>query len=79
MGKLDNKIAIVTGGARGIGRAICLKLASEGAFINIWDVLDASETVRLVEEAGGKARYTKVDITDSADVQYKVDAIVEEC
>ena len=78
MGKLDNKIAIVTGGARGIGRAICLRLASEGAFINIWDVLDASETVKMVEEAGGKARYTKVDITNSADVTAKVDAIVEE-
>lgn len=53
----DMKVAIVTGAARGIGRAIALRLAKDGIAISAWD-LDgdgARETVSLVEQAGGRA------------------------
>lgn len=54
---LKGKTAVVTGGASGIGRAICLQLARDGAAISVWD-LDgegAAETVKMIEAAGGTA------------------------
>lgn len=54
---LEGKVAVVTGGASGIGRAICLQLASDGATIAVWD-LDgdgAGETVAMITAAGGQA------------------------
>jgi 3-oxoacyl-[acyl-carrier protein] reductase len=55
--KLDGKVALVTGSGRGIGRAIALKLASEGASIvvNDLDSEPAQETVQAIREAGGRA------------------------
>jgi 3-oxoacyl-[acyl-carrier protein] reductase len=57
MGKLDNKVAIVTGAGRGIGNAIAVKLASEGArvVVNDLDEGPAKETVAEIEAAGGQA------------------------
>jgi NAD(P)-dependent dehydrogenase (short-subunit alcohol dehydrogenase family) len=57
MGTLNNKVAIVSGSGRGIGREIALKLASEGAnvVVNDLDAEPAKETVVAVEAAGGKA------------------------
>ena len=55
--KLDGKVALVTGSGRGIGRAIALKLASEGAriVINDLDAEPAEETVQAIRAAGGQA------------------------
>jgi len=72
---LSGKSAIVTGGGAGIGRAICLRLAEEGATTGILD-LDANgaqETAAMVSDAGGQAHAYAVDITDYAGVNEAVD------
>ncbi|MBR6404544.1 MAG: 3-oxoacyl-[Eubacterium sp.] len=69
---LEGKTAIVTGGGRGIGRAISLKLASEGANVVICDIVineAAEETVKLIEEQGVKAAAYKADVTSSEDAE----------
>lgn len=57
MRKLDGKVAIITGAGRGIGRAVALKLASEGSkiVVNDLDEAPANETVSAIEAAGGEA------------------------
>ena len=68
---LNNKMAIVTGGGRDIGRAVSLKLAAEGAKVCINyanDSASAEETLRLIEAAGGTAIVHKADVTDATAV-----------
>jgi 2-hydroxycyclohexanecarboxyl-CoA dehydrogenase len=73
---LRGKRAVVTGGGSGIGRAVCLRLADEGAEVAIFDLSPegAEETVRLIGAAGGRASAHRVDIADRA----AVDAAVAE-
>jgi 3-oxoacyl-[acyl-carrier protein] reductase len=75
---LDDKIAIVTGSGRGIGRAIATRLASVGASVTVND-LDADavrETVAQITAAGGRARGIAGDLTDPATPQALVDGTV---
>lgn len=66
--KLDGKVALITGSGRGIGRAVALKLASEGAriVVNDLDPEPAEATVRDIKAGGGEAIACQGSVTDSA-------------
>jgi L-rhamnose 1-dehydrogenase len=76
--RLEGKVAIVTGAARGIGRAIALSFGHEGARVAIVDLREAEglETVRLIETAGGQACFVSADVSDSAQVHDMVRAVL---
>ena len=80
MGKLENKNAIVTGSARGIGKAIAMKLASEGANVVIVDVnIDAAqETAKEIQAMGRKSFALKVDVTSYAEVEGMINKTKQE-
>jgi NAD(P)-dependent dehydrogenase (short-subunit alcohol dehydrogenase family) len=65
---LAGKTAIVTGGARGIGRGIALALAQEGATVAIADIRDATPVVDEIEARGGRATSDRCDIRESGQV-----------
>lgn len=75
--RLDGKVAIVTGGATGLGRAIALGYAREGASVAIADLTDASSVVDEVKAAGGKAVVTRTNVTDEDAVKRMVALAVE--
>src|SRR5690606_32388944 len=77
MFKLTNKTAIITGGGSGIGKAISLLFAKQGAFVHIFDsALDAAEqVVAEVELAGGKAEAHYCDVADQDQVLSLVSSI----
>ena len=70
MNKLDDKIAIVTGGGKGIGRAISLRFASEGAKVAIWekDLDAAEETSKQISESGGMSIPIECEISNKNSV-----------
>jgi 3-oxoacyl-[acyl-carrier protein] reductase len=77
--RLENKIALITGGARGIGRAIALCFAKEGADIVIWDVniQEAEKTCQDIEALGSKAFAQAVDVTDYEKVEEATNKILD--
>ena len=78
MGRLDGKIAFVTGGARGIGRAIAEKFAAEGATVTFADVDEAAgqQTAAELTTAGIPVTFCRTDITVETDVQRAIDGVV---
>jgi len=77
---LHNKIAVVTGGSRGLGRWIALALAERGASVAVnfaHSEGDALETVRMIERAGGRAAAVQADVTSEEEVEYLVDEAVQ--
>lgn len=78
-GKIDlrRQAAIVTGGARGIGRACALALAREGANVAVADVIPAEEAVAAIRSHGGEAFWQETDVTATADVGWLVRAVTD--
>lgn len=75
MRRLSGRIAVITGGASGIGQAFAKRLAEDGAAIAVADVKDAAETRALVEAAGGKFYSAICDVTDPAQVSRFADGV----
>ena len=77
-GRLENQVAVVTGGGNGIGRATVLRFVTEGALVLVADlnVETGAETVSLVEQAGhgGRVRFLRTDVTDEGQVQAAIGA-----
>ncbi len=72
MSQLDGKVALITGASGAIGRAIAIKLASQGALIAVHygsNVRAATETARLVDAAGSEAKILKADIASTAEIR----------
>lgn len=77
---LEGKTALVTGASRGIGRAIAIKLASEGAAVAInyaGNAKAAEEVKSIIEQAGGKAMLVQADISSAEAVDEMVSKVVE--
>ena len=78
---LEGKVALVTGGSRGIGRAIALKLAGEGSAVAInyaGNAKAAEEVKASIEAAGGKAMVVQADVSSAEAVDAMVEAVVNE-
>lgn len=73
--RLKDRVVIVTGASRNIGRVYSLGLAAEGARVAAADILDASETVREIEHAGGEALAVSVDVSDETATQRMAAAV----
>lgn len=80
-GRLDGAVALVTGGSRGIGQAIALELAREGAtvvFTYRSSPEGARETEKRIEEAGGRCRSVQCDVTDAEAVDAVVSGVIQD-
>jgi 3-oxoacyl-[acyl-carrier protein] reductase len=78
--ELDGKIALVTGGAQGIGRVISEELAGQGAHVILGDVNleGAKQTATEIKQTGAKASAVQIDVSSSSDVQRVFDLISKE-
>jgi D-sorbitol dehydrogenase (acceptor) len=73
--KLERKVAVVTGGARGIGAAVCRRYADEGARVAVADIL-ADEAQALAQEIGRGAFGLQLDVTQRASIEAMVETVV---
>ncbi|MCB1290411.1 glucose 1-dehydrogenase [Mycolicibacterium sp.] len=76
MGRVDDKVALISGGARGMGAADARMLVAEGAKVVIGDILDEQGTA-LAEELGEAAHYVHLDVTSAEDWKFAVDTAVQ--
>ncbi len=79
MGMLNNKVGLVTGSGRGLGRACAQMFAREGAKVVVVDMNaeGGHETVKLIKEAGGEAIFVRTDVSQPSEVQAMVRKAVE--
>ena len=78
MKRLENKIAVITGGGSGIGRATALRFADEGAHVIIWDVADkkGEEAITALKDKGSNAAYYHVDTTDNEQIAKATEDVI---
>ena len=78
-GTLNEKVALVTGGASGIGRATALTFAREGAKLVVADMNEegGQQTVHMITENGGEATFVQVDVTSANAVEAMISKTVE--
>ncbi|MBW2094440.1 MAG: 3-oxoacyl-ACP reductase FabG [Deltaproteobacteria bacterium] len=79
--RLKDKVAIVTGGAKGLGRAFALKLAEEGAAVMVVtrkDMDNLRETVRQINDLGGRASFCQADVSQEEDTKAMAEATIKE-
>ncbi len=79
MGRLDGKVALITGGASGMGKVASFLFAQEGAKVVLSDVSDGAgeATAREIQAAGGEAAYVHADVSKETDARAMVDTAVE--
>jgi 3-oxoacyl-[acyl-carrier protein] reductase len=72
--RLANRVAIVTGAARGIGRAIAIRLASEGCSVVVDDIdaIGGADTAKTITDKGGRSLFVPADVSNEQDVQHLV-------
>jgi L-rhamnose 1-dehydrogenase len=77
--RLKDKVAVVTGAARGIGRAIAIRFGAEGARVAVVDLREAEglDTVRAIEAAGGQAEFFRTNVGDQQQVLATVGAVLQ--
>lgn len=80
MGRLDNKVAVITGAGSGMGRATAARFAGEGAAVVIADLNQegGESAVRDCKENGGRAVFQKTDVSSEADIKAAIDRAVSE-
>lgn len=76
MGRLDGKVAIVTGGAKGLGAAFAAALAEEGAASVIADIADAGTVTAAIADGGGRCCEIPTDVSDEAEVERLVATVL---
>jgi NAD(P)-dependent dehydrogenase (short-subunit alcohol dehydrogenase family) len=76
--RLDGKVALVTGSAQGLGRAIAVCLAQSGCSLALADLVDPEETARQVSEAGSSSISLRADVSDEIQVKSMVDKAISE-
>jgi len=80
--KLKDKVALVTGASRGLGKAIAMELAAEGARVTVNYMKNAAQAEEVVKEIisrGGTAAAVQADITSLPEVEKMVDGLYEQC
>lgn len=77
--RLENKVALITGGGGGIGRATALRFSKEGAKVVVADLKeeDAAKTAAIVRENGGEAESIRCDMTNPEEVENMVDRTID--
>jgi len=80
MGRLEGKVAVITGAASGMGRVTAIRFAQEGAAVVVADLNSngGEETVAECKKAGGRAVFQRVDVMNESDIKGAVDRAVKE-